>query len=143
MNFSQGGIEHAIGGLLEKQIEKVQNTKEQSYTYRKLSNQEIDEKVARALKIVDLDALEERDVTTLSGGQQQRVAIARAMINSPGIIFADEPSGNLDSKTKTEIHSQFFKMRDRHNSTFIIVTHDMELAQMCDRKMVLADGVFK
>ncbi len=78
----------------------------------------------------------------LSGGEQQRVAIARAMINNPKIIFADEPSGNLDSKTKQDLHDLFFKMRDSHNQTIIIVTHDESLAKRCDRCLVLKDGVF-
>ena len=78
----------------------------------------------------------------LSGGEQQRVAIARAIINQPSVIFADEPSGNLDSKTKTEIHKLFFNLRDKYGQTVIIVTHDKELAQMSDRIVEIKDGIF-
>ena len=79
----------------------------------------------------------------LSGGEQQRVAIARALANSPAIIFADEPSGNLDSKTKQEIHSLFFKLRKDYGQTIVIVTHDPSLAAMCDRTLVIKDGSFE
>ncbi len=78
----------------------------------------------------------------LSGGEQQRVAIARALINRPAVLFADEPSGNLDSKTKTELHRLFFELRDRYQQTIVIVTHDPELAQMCDRSLFMVDGQF-
>ena len=90
-----------------------------------------------------LEGKEKSFPSELSGGEAQRVAIARAMMNSPKIIFADEPSGNLDSKTKEELHSLFFKMRDSHGTTFIIVTHDVTLASKCDRKLELVDGVFQ
>ncbi len=78
----------------------------------------------------------------LSGGEQQRVAIARALMNNPSVIFADEPSGNLDTKTKREIHNLFFELRDKYGQTFIIVTHDKELAAMSDRCMEMKDGEF-
>lgn len=78
----------------------------------------------------------------LSGGEQQRVAIARALINEPAIVFADEPSGNLDSVTKAELHKLFFELRDKFGQTIIIVTHDPELAAMCDRSLFMRDGVF-
>lgn len=78
----------------------------------------------------------------LSGGEQQRVAIARAIINRPAVLFADEPSGNLDSKTKTEIHKLFFDLRDKHGQTVIIVTHDKDLARMSDRTVEIKDGIF-
>ena len=78
----------------------------------------------------------------LSGGEQQRVAIARALINSPAVIFADEPSGNLDSRTKEEIHQLFFSLRDKYGQTIIIVTHDPDLAKMCDRSLYMVDGQF-
>ncbi|OEK05647.1 lipoprotein ABC transporter ATP-binding protein [Roseivirga misakiensis] len=77
----------------------------------------------------------------LSGGEQQRVAVARSLINDPAIIFADEPSGNLDSKNAEELHKLFFKLRDDFDKTFVIVTHNPELAQMSDRKVEIADGV--
>ena len=78
----------------------------------------------------------------LSGGEQQRVAIARALVNEPTIVFADEPSGNLDTHTKTEIHKLFFDLRDKYHQTFVIVTHDRELADMSDRKLEMKDGEF-
>lgn len=78
----------------------------------------------------------------LSGGEQQRVAVARALINNPKIVFADEPSGNLDSKNAEELHDLFFKLRSEFNQTFVIVTHNEELADMTDRKLVMADGLF-
>lgn len=78
----------------------------------------------------------------LSGGEQQRVAIARALVNNPATVFADEPSGNLDSVTKAELHRLFFTLRDKYGQTFIIVTHDSELAGMCDRCLHMKDGVF-
>ena len=78
----------------------------------------------------------------LSGGEQQRVAIARALINNPAVLFADEPSGNLDSRTKEEIHKLFFELRDKYGQTVVIVTHDPDLARMCDRSLFMVDGDF-
>lgn len=78
----------------------------------------------------------------LSGGEQQRVAIARALINNPKVLFADEPSGNLDSRTKEEIHKIFFDLRDKFGVTVVIVTHDMSLARMSDRMVEMKDGRF-
>lgn len=78
----------------------------------------------------------------LSGGEQQRVAIARALINEPAVLFADEPSGNLDTKTKEEIHRLFFDLRDKYGQTVVIVTHDPDLAKMCDRSLFMVDGTF-
>ena len=77
----------------------------------------------------------------MSGGEQQRTAVARALINSPSIIFADEPSGNLDSKNAQELHQLFFDLRDKFDQTFVIVTHNEELANMADRKLVMQDGL--
>ena len=76
----------------------------------------------------------------LSGGEQQRVAVARALINNPELIFADEPSGNLDSESAENLHNLFFKLRDEFGQTFVIVTHNEELADMADRKLVMVDG---
>ena len=78
----------------------------------------------------------------LSGGEQQRVAVARALINSPSILFADEPSGNLDSKTRAELHNMFFTLRDKYGITIVIVTHDKDLAAMSDRTLEMRDGMF-
>lgn len=77
----------------------------------------------------------------LSGGEQQRVAVARALINKPLVIFADEPSGNLDTHSAENLHELFFKLRDEFNQTFVIVTHNEELANMADRKLVMVDGL--
>ncbi|GAA4885476.1 ABC transporter ATP-binding protein [Flaviramulus aquimarinus] len=76
----------------------------------------------------------------LSGGEQQRVAVARALINNPDLIFADEPSGNLDSESAENLHSLFFKLRDEFGQTFVIVTHNEELANLADRKLTMVDG---
>ena len=78
---------------------------------------------------------------SLSGGEQQRVAVARALINKPKIIFADEPSGNLDSSSAESLHKLFFELRDSFNQTFVIVTHNQELANMADRKLTMRDGI--
>ncbi len=76
----------------------------------------------------------------LSGGEQQRVSVARALLNNPKVVFADEPSGNLDSKSAQELHELFFRLREETGQTFVIVTHNEELANMTDRKLVMADG---
>ncbi len=78
----------------------------------------------------------------LSGGEQQRVAVARALINKPAVIFADEPSGNLDTNSAENLHELFFKLRDNFGQTFVIVTHNEELANLADRKLVMSDGKF-
>jgi lipoprotein-releasing system ATP-binding protein len=78
----------------------------------------------------------------LSGGEQQRVAVARALINQPAVIFADEPSGNLDTQSAEHLHELFFKLRDEFGQTFVIVTHNQILANMADRKLVMKDGLF-
>ncbi len=99
---------------------------------------------ARARELLTEVGLENRldhKPSELSGGEAQRVAIARALVNSPAVLFADEPSGNLDSVTKQEIHRLFFDMRERHGQTVVIVTHDNSLAQMCDRKFTMQDGL--
>lgn len=78
----------------------------------------------------------------LSGGEQQRVAIARALVNNPSVLFADEPSGNLDSRNKEELHKLLFSLKDKDGQTIVIVTHDPELAAMCDRSLFMRDGLF-
>lgn len=98
---------------------------------------------ARALELLELFNLKDRAThkpSELSGGEQQRVAVARALINDPKVIFADEPSGNLDSKNANELHQLFFKLRDELKQTFVIVTHNNELAKMADRTLVMKDG---
>lgn len=94
------------------------------------------------LKEVGLSERAAHKPSELSGGEAQRVAIARALINEPSIVFADEPTGNLDSATKSEIHRLFFELRERHGQTIIIVTHDPELASLCDRQLYMKDGIF-
>jgi lipoprotein-releasing system ATP-binding protein len=84
----------------------------------------------------------EHKPSELSGGEQQRVAVGRALVNNPKIIFADEPSGNLDTKNARELHELFFQLRDEFKQTFVIVTHNEELAQMADRSLVMRDGRF-
>jgi lipoprotein-releasing system ATP-binding protein len=79
---------------------------------------------------------------TLSGGEQQRVAVARALINNPKVIFADEPTGNLDSATANDLHELIFQLREEFNQTFVIVTHNEDLANLADRKLVMSDGKF-
>lgn len=98
----------------------------------------------KALKILNFLKLNDRishKPNELSGGEQQRVAVARALINNPAVILADEPSGNLDSANKKELHELFFELRDKFNQTFVIVTHDNELATMSDRVLHIKDGV--
>src|SRR5688572_752239 len=98
---------------------------------------------ARATELLSMLHLEHRlqhKPSEMSGGEQQRTAIARALINAPEIIFADEPSGNLDSQNAHELHEIFFKLRQDLNQTFVIVTHNAELAGMADRKLVMKDG---
>ena len=98
-----------------------------------------------ALEIFELLGVQHRaehKPSELSGGEQQRVAVARSLINRPKVIFADEPSGNLDSKNSEELHRLFFDLRDRFNQTFVIVTHNELLANMTDRKLVMKDGQF-
>lgn len=97
-------------------------------------------KATSILKDMGLGERLEHKPSELSGGEQQRVAIARAIINNPTVLFADEPSGNLDSNTKGEIHKLFFELRDRYGLTVIIVTHDKDLAKMADRMLTMADG---
>jgi lipoprotein-releasing system ATP-binding protein len=98
---------------------------------------------ARARELLIMLGLKERfdhAPSRMSGGEQQRTAVARALINSPAVIFADEPSGNLDSKNAQELHRLFFRLRDELGQTFVIVTHNEELANMADRKIEMKDG---
>ena len=100
--------------------------------------------IARAKELLDYLGLSDRldhKPTQLSGGEQQRVAVARALMNSPAIVFADEPSGNLDSESSKELHQLLFKLRDDFQQTFIIVTHNEELAKMSDRTLTMKDGL--
>ncbi|MEM0518778.1 ABC transporter ATP-binding protein [Aequorivita flava] len=93
------------------------------------------------LSFLGLSHREDHKPNELSGGEQQRVAVARALINNPAIILADEPSGNLDTESAENLHNLFFQLRDEFGQTFVIVTHNEELANMADRKLVMQDGV--
>ena len=129
---------------LNSRLKVALTTLEPTYKYKKLSNEEISKKVARALKIVDLDSLEDRDVTTLSGGQQQRVAIARAIVNEPAILLLDEPLGALDLKMRKDMQLELKDMHEKLGITFIYVTHDQEEAlTMSDTIVVMKDGVIQ
>jgi lipoprotein-releasing system ATP-binding protein len=105
-----------------------------------VSRRKAEEKAADLLDFLGLKDRLHHKPEELSGGEQQRVAVARALINNPSVVFADEPSGNLDTRNKHELHQLFFKLRDKFNQTFIIVTHDLSLADMSDTKIVMADG---
>ena len=95
----------------------------------------------RLLDYLDLAERSHHKPNELSGGEQQRVAVARALINKPAVIFADEPSGNLDTASAENLHQLFFKLREEFGQTFVIVTHNEELANMADRKLVMKDGL--
>jgi lipoprotein-releasing system ATP-binding protein len=101
---------------------------------------EVEAKARELLEIMGLKDRMEHKPAQLSGGEQQRVAIARALINSPAVLLADEPSGNLDSRNRDEIHQLFFELRDKLGQTVVIVTHDDALASMADRKITMSDG---
>lgn len=104
---------------------------------------ELKKRASELLGILGLSQRADHKPSEMSGGEQQRTAVARALINAPSIILADEPSGNLDSKTALELHQLFFKLRKEFDQTFVIVTHNAELAGMADRKIELADGLVK
>ncbi|MEZ4924271.1 MAG: ABC transporter ATP-binding protein [Crocinitomicaceae bacterium] len=105
------------------------------------SKNEAQKKAEELLSFLGLKDRISHKPSALSGGEQQRVAVARALINNPEIIFADEPSGNLDSKNSQELHELFFKLKDEFDQTFVIVTHNPTLADMADRKLVMQDGL--
>jgi lipoprotein-releasing system ATP-binding protein len=104
------------------------------------SKQETEIEAKKLLEYLGLSHRINHKPNELSGGEQQRVAVARALINNPAIIFADEPSGNLDTASAENLHQLFFKLRDELGQTFVIVTHNEELANMADRKLVMVDG---
>ena len=101
---------------------------------------ELESRAEKLLKTLDLVHIKNQKPSELSGGEQQRVAVARALINEPSILFADEPSGNLDSKSADNLHQLFFDIRDKLKITIVIVTHNKKLADMADRKLSLVDG---
>mgnify|MGYP000462530709 FL=1 len=106
-----------------------------------LSQTEAKKDAMRLLEILGLEARAQHKPSELSGGEQQRIAVARSLINKPKVVFADEPSGNLDSHNSTELHELFFNLRDEFNQTFVIVTHNEALANMTDRRLVMSDGL--
>ena len=106
----------------------------------KKSNQDANNRAMEILEFLGLSQRIHHKPNELSGGEQQRVAVARALINNPSVILADEPSGNLDSEAAKNLHELFFKLRDEFGQTFIIVTHNEELANMADRKLTMIDG---
>ena len=106
----------------------------------KRNKNEVEEEAKKLLDFLGLSHRINHKPNELSGGEQQRVAVARALINKPSIIFADEPSGNLDTASAENLHQLFFKLRDEFGQTFVIVTHNEELANMADRKLVMVDG---
>jgi lipoprotein-releasing system ATP-binding protein len=107
----------------------------------KKNRKETEQKAKELLRFLGLENRMKHKPNELSGGEQQRVAVARALINNPSIILADEPSGNLDSSSAENLHKLFFELRDTYNQTFVIVTHNQELANMADRKLTMRDGI--
>lgn len=104
------------------------------------SKKEAESKALELLELLGVASRKDHKPSELSGGEQQRVAVARALINNPEVVLADEPSGNLDSDNARELHNLFFKLRDQLQQTFIIVTHNQELANMSDHKILMKDG---
>ncbi|WP_425390918.1 ABC transporter ATP-binding protein [Ekhidna sp.] len=104
-------------------------------------NKQAEAKALELLTILGLKDRKDHKPSELSGGEQQRVSVARALINDPSIVFADEPSGNLDSQSADELHKLFFDLRNKMGQTFVIVTHNMDLAGMADRKLEIKDGI--
>lgn len=104
---------------------------------------EVETEAKKILTYLGLEDRMQHKPSELSGGQQQRVAVARALINKPAVIFADEPSGNLDHTSAENLHQLFFQLREEFGQTFVIVTHNEELANMADRKLVMIDGVLQ
>lgn len=102
---------------------------------------EAEKRAKELFKFLNIENRNNNKPDALSGGEQQRIAVARALINQPKVIFADEPSGNLDSKNSEELHKLFFQLRDEFGQTFVIVTHNENLANMADRKLVMSDGL--
>lgn len=107
---------------------------------KKTPRADAEQRAEELLKFLGLSDRINHKPSELSGGEQQRVAVARALINNPSIIFADEPSGNLDSESADNLHGLFFELREKFGQTFVIVTHNEELAEMADRKLTMIDG---
>lgn len=109
----------------------------------KRNKKEVEKRAKELLSQLGLEDRIEHKPNEMSGGEQQRVSVARALINDPALILADEPSGNLDSKTAKELHQLFFDLRDKFQQTFVIVTHNEDLAKMADRTLVMKDGMIE
>lgn len=107
---------------------------------KRTPRQEAEARAKELLSFLGLSQRADHKPAELSGGEQQRVAVARSLINNPGVIFADEPSGNLDSESAENLHKLFFELREEFGQTFVIVTHNEELANMADRKLTMVDG---
>lgn len=112
-----------------------------AYLAGNIRDKEIQARGEELLKLLGIYARKDHKPSEMSGGEQQRTAVARALMNNPAIIFADEPSGNLDSKTAEELHKLFFDLREEIGQTFVIVTHNQELAAMADYKLEIKDGM--
>ena len=108
---------------------------------KKTAKKEAEDRARQLLDFLGLSERYDHKPNALSGGEQQRVAVARSLINNPAVIFADEPSGNLDSESADNLHQLFFKLREEFGQTFVLVTHNMELADMADRKLTKIDGM--
>ncbi len=109
----------------------------------KRNTKEVEKRAKELLQFLKMDHRMQHKPSELSGGEQQRVAIARALINNPKVVFADEPSGNLDRENTEELHRLFFQLRDELGHTFVVVTHDEHLAGLCDRSIHLVDGLIQ
>lgn len=112
-----------------------------AYLANNKSEKEITNRGEHLLKLLGIGGRMHHKPSEMSGGEQQRTAVARALMNNPLVVFADEPSGNLDSKNAEELHDLFFRLRDEYGQTFVIVTHNEELANMADQKLEIKDGI--
>ncbi len=106
------------------------------------NKKQLQERAQMLLSKLSIDHRKNHKPSELSGGEQQRIAVCRALINEPSVVLADEPSGNLDTKNAKELHELFFKLREEFHQTFVIVTHNEDLANMADRKLTMKDGLF-